>query len=384
VKRNNILFICFRQAILNDFNSRLLCRLINEGYYIDYLNFEEYLNDNYRRQFSPKKVRFILINKSMSKFLIFRKLYNVFLSIFFIILFIISNRSNYKYIFAIDYQFNILLFLLEFIFLLERKRVYILQEMYQYAQYPTKYSKFLLKLDSYSQNFAIAVINRNQLREDFVNKLNPFIYKKHFTVMNINDNFKYIRNNDKIENEIKIIYAGGIRKDFFNFLITMCEYLQKGNLSFNVYVYGFDNIEIDKWSNLIDKRFSHLKKYLSLNPKVDNDEILSLYTKMNLGIIYYPKDKFATINEKLAAPCKVFEYINTCTPFVSFGSLYCDYLIDKYQIGIKVNTFKDMADLPGKMKSNYIKFVDNIRKLQMENIFSFDKEFDKVRKFLKL
>lgn len=369
-------------SIDNDFNIKFIRQLMKHDIEVDYINFYENLSDAYKKELEGNHNKILLIYKSRIKYRNLRRFINLIKATLYIVIQVVRKYECYNYIFVVDYKLNLLVYFLELFFKRRSKRFYILQELYQYSSRILILDDIKLWLDKYSQKNAVIVINRNDLRKHYVDKINPTIDKRHLVIMDSVSEFLYISNRSDIFSELKLFYAGSIRNDFLDFILLLCSPLKESQINFRLILYGLDNGQIEYWRAKIMRECGSLIDYVSLNPRVENNRIIDELKKVHYGIIYYPKGKNASINEKLAAPCKLFEYLSVGVPIISYGSDYASYLIKKHNIGISIENIKDLKDLPSRLLSSYTIYLDNIKRIRDNQLYLFDREFERIIPYL--
>lgn len=380
-----VLYIVFYKVNTNDFNSRFIQELVKRKIRVTFVNFEEYVNKSYILQFDSNFVSFSLIHKCMISnqcLRHFRKIINTITMIYHIW----SNlafEKKFKRIVAVDYICNLVVFVFEKLFCIEKKRIYVLQELYQYDNYPIKYSKVKISIDRASQNNSILTLNRNVLRYEFVNKINPKNKFKHEVLMdiaNINTNKEKCLNHTTTFN---MIYAGSCERDgLLDLIVNVLYIFTKEKINIKLFIFGLSEKNLESWKSTLLKAYngSFFNK-VDLNLKIENNKLLSVYQSMHAGLVYYPYRNTKRINDRLAAPCKIFELIGYNLPIISYGSLYCDELIKEFKIGISFNK-REIQKQVSDFYLNYSYYLENVMKLNKENRFSFPNSFKEVESYL--
>ncbi len=377
------LFVSFYPIIDNDYNIKLIKRLNTEGILVEYMNFFENTSLKYRQELTFYGNQLLLKRKSKFNNKHLRMFFNLIGGTFFVLYHALGKYRRYNYIFTVDYQLNLLLYFLEMALLKKSKRFYILQELYQFDNKKRYLRKFIVFLDKYSQRNCICLINRNDLRKDFIDKINQEVSNKQIVIYNVPE--KYIESCQRkdIHNLFNILYAGSIRRGLMGFILEISCILFDKKINFNMYIYGLNDEEKEYWKKAIKTNCPELVESIYLNSRVENDYIISRLKNTHLGILYYHTDIKATINERLAAPCKLFEYLAASVPVISYGSKFADYLINRYNIGISIEKFGDLKLLLENIFNNYFIYVENIKRVQEAKLFLFDDEYEKVKPFLK-
>lgn len=374
------LFICIYESLSNDYNFSLIKYLKERSIEVDYLNFDENTNLNYKEALISLGIRIINIRKNKIRQNKIRHLFNALKYIIVLIRYIVCK--NYDYIIAVDYQLNILAFLLKKALFKKYRLVYIIQEMYQYSIKNQIIKQIVLSLDKKAQKDSLCILNRNELRKDYIDRINPSITKKH--IVTYNGVYKYTTKyrSYHLRDNINIIYAGSIRFGLLDFLMKIAESFQVNKMRFKLNIYGLNDHELKEWSRIIIERYHEINRKINLNRKVTNENIIRILENTDLGIIYYPNDGFSSINELLSAPSKLFELIGQLVPIISYGSAFADKIIKEYKIGIVINKISDIKNIPNKIVEEYPVYIKNLNKMRENNIFVRDKEILKVASFL--
>jgi len=381
-KRKTALFVSFYPAIDNDYNIKLIKRLNKEGILVEYINFFENISLKYRRELISYGNKLLLKRKSRFNNRRLRIFFNLIGGTFFVLFHALGKYERYDYIFAVDYQLNLLFYFFEIVLFKKSKRFYILQELYQFNN-KCFFSKLIISLDKLSQANCICLINRNDLRKDFIEKINQNLGGKQIVIYVVSEKYIESYQSKDTHNLFNILYAGSIRRGLMEFILKICWILFNKNVNFNMYIYGLNDEEKDYWEKAIKTKWPELVLSIYLNSRVENDYIISRLKNTHLGILYYPKDIKATINERLAAPCKLFEYLAASVPIISYGSRYADNLISRYNVGISIEKFSDLELLLENIINNYFIYRENIKRVQELKLFLFDYEFEKLKPFLK-
>jgi len=384
-KERAVLFLYAYEAIDSDYNFKLIKFLNKYKFKVVYVNYFENTTNKYKYELNTSGNIVINIKKFKFKLAFLRHFINAVTYIIFLSIIICKYYNRFSYIFIVDYQLNIIFYILEkILFKRGRKNIYVLQEMYQYQIKNILLRYLVIELDKKVQKESLCILNRNEIRKAYVDKINKSIKKKHIITVDGIEKYLDKRKNTNIKNKLDIIYAGSMRARLPEFIAALSKALNINGIEATIHVYGMREMDIKSWQNIIESEERDLKGKILLNGKRNQEEIDQILEHIHFGIVYYPKGSCASLNERLAAPSKMFTYIRNMVPIISYGSIAAERIIQTYKIGININDIDDMELIIPKIISEYAVYLDNLIKLKEKSLFTIDQEFRGLLPFLKI
>jgi glycosyltransferase involved in cell wall biosynthesis len=167
-------------------------------------------------------------------------------------------------------------------------------------------------------------INKNI--ELIPNTLPKNIFKKQQHIFDFEEKYNIkIQSNQKV-----VLYTGQLSKVSLDEMQTIIENTNE-NIVLIWFAHGADNL-INEARMQVSKSINGGTIYIC--DPIPRDELISIMYKADAGLIIYSYTHTNNINLKYAAPTKLYEYIASGLPIISYGNPSIKSLVDSYDLGV--------------------------------------------------